>query len=203
MQSSGISLNEKEKALVYIIRIQHYLFGQVAFLGIVFALLTLFAGTPDYGAVITPFLGFMFGYLDIYFSFYFITQRTGAYLKAFERLTLIWPYRNILPFSLFKRKVKLFSEERKRLCFLRIRTFILYESYKIAIPLIFSITAFLTSKRAEAIMFNWGLSIFFWELSYLLLWKKKYLLKTAEALGIKKVRLNEIINYLKNNYGYA
>ena len=179
------------------------MYVQVSLFGIVFALLTLFAGKPDYGAAITPFVSFFFGYLDVYLSFYFITQRTGAYLKAFERLTLIWPYRNILLFSLFKRKVKLFSEERKRLFFLRIRTFILYESYKIALPLIFLITAFLTSKRAEAMMFNWGLSIFFWELFYLLLWKKKYLLKTAEALGIKKVRLNEITNYLKNNYGYA
>jgi len=176
---------------------------QISLFGIVFALLTLFAGKPDYGAVVTPFLGFMCGYLDVRLSFYFTTRKTDVYSKAFERLTFIWPYRNFLPFALFKRKIKLFSEERKKLYFTRLQTFLFYQSYKIAIPVIFVVTAFMASITVEAVMFDWGLSIFFWELSYLLLWKKKYLLKTAEALGIKKVRLDEIFNYLKDNYGYA
>ncbi len=175
---------------------------QISLFGIALALLTLFAGRPDYGAAVTPFVGFLSGYVDAYLSFYFLTRNPDAYFSAFERLTSIWPYRNYFPFSLYRKSSSLFSKERKRLISIRVRTFVLYESYKIAIVLFLGVSAFLASKRAESIMFNWGLSIFFWALSYLLMWRRGFRLKSAGKLGIREERLDQIISIIKNNYGY-
>jgi hypothetical protein len=200
MHSQALSLNGKEKALVYVIYTTGRMYGSITIFGMFYALLALFAGTPDYSAAITVFTGSLFGYLDSHLYHYFLTHRTEAYSNAFERLTLIWPYRNVYPFSLYKRRSKLFSEERKRLSLIRTRTFIWYESYKIAVLIFLVMIVFLISKRGETILFNCGLSIFFWGLSYILLDHKKYLLKSAVKLGIEEKRLIEIKNYLKSGY---
>jgi hypothetical protein len=59
------------------------------------------------------------------------------------------------------------------------------------------IPSVIISKKAEAVIFNWGLSTFFWGVSYLLLWGKIYIWKSAKVLQIPKARVVEIKAFLK------
>jgi len=191
------NLDKGEKTFIYILyqTERHYI--SIAGLGIVIALLALFVETPNYTAFATPIIGFLSAYLDVSFFLYLLRRNPDAYFQGFEWYTMFYPYKKSFPFSSYRKDTKLFSSEGLSSVLVRIKLSLLYEAYRWLILIFLIIPNLTISKKAEAVIFNWGLSIFFLGVSYLLLWGKIYIWKSAKILHIPKAGVVEIKAFLK------
>ena len=191
------NLDKREKTYIYILyeTERHYI--SIAGLGIVIAFLALFVGMPNYTAFATPIIGFLSAYLNVTFFLYLLRRNPDAYFQGFEWHTMIYPYKKSFPFSPYRKDIKLFSSEGLRLVLVHVKLSLLYEAHKWLILLFLIIPNLIISKKAEAVIFNWGLSIFFLGVSYLLLWGKIYIWKSAKILHIPEAGVIEIKAFLK------
>jgi len=195
------NLDKREKTFIYILyqTERHYI--SITVLGIGVSLLVLFVGMPNYTAFATPIIGFLSAYLDVTFFLYLLRRNPDAYFQGFEWHTMIYPYKKSFPFSPYRKDTKLLSSEGLRSGLVRIKLSLLYEAYRWLILILLIIPNLIISKKAEAVIFNWGLSILFLGVSYLLLWGKIYIWKSAKLLGIPEKRVVEIKTLLRRRGG--
>jgi hypothetical protein len=191
------NLDKREKTFIYILyqTERHYI--SITGLGIVISFLVLFGGMPNYTAFATPIIGFLSAYLDVTLFLYLLRRNPDAYFQGFEWHTILYPYNKSFPFSAYRKDIKLFSSEGLRSFLVRIKLSLLYEAYRWLMLIFLIIPNVIISKKAEAVIFNWGLSTFFWGVSYLLLWRKIYIWKSAKILHIPEAGVGEIKAFLK------
>lgn len=200
--SNVLNLNENEKAIFYVHFWIDRSYGPVTFIGALLAMVFLFKGMSNLLSLLTPIIGYLLSYIDVNLTMYFLIRKPDAYAQAFRQVAMTWPYKGIEPFASYSTELKWFSQIRLKETLQSLKSYFLYESYKLVIVGLAGILALSTSgRKAEVFMFNLGLYLLFWGLFYLILWNKKYYWKAAAKLGLTEERSKEIKEFKRKEWG--
>lgn len=193
-----LKLNENEKALFYVNYMVDRNTGAFLFGSIVVVILSLFKDIHQYEIIpLLLLIGGLFAYIDNKLSVYFLIHRPEFFALNFWKLAKSWPFNSFEPFAsnIEDLKDSYLSTEMLGYNFF-------YVSCKSIIIIFSGITVFcLSVKRAEAIIFNIGLTYSFLGIFYLLLWYKKYYWIAAKKLGLVEDRSKEIKEFKRKEWG--
>lgn len=197
--------SQEEKGLFFVqyktgrIYIYHSIFG------VALSVLPLFIGIiPDYTSFIALLIGCLTAYADFTLCCELITKKFNSFIDAFNRYTMIFPYRSFEPFSLYsKDKIGFFSKKWWLLYTNHIKSVAAFwELYRwiiffllIAISVLIGVS--LSSRKT--VITNCGISIASWSITYMFLWQKKYFKLCAKKLGLTDKQFIAIRDYGKNS----
>ena len=187
-----MDLNSKEKAFLFARYQVNRIYFSIALLGLGLTVFGFFQWSIDETALVAMLVGGVMGWLDMRFYFHLLTRRTEVYANGFNRYGMLYPYRNVFPFSLHRRAVRVFSHEWRQAFLVHLENVVIYSSYKIIILLFTVVSAFLLATTAGRVITDSGISLLFLGFVSMVAWNRIFARRLCRHFKISAERMDQI-----------